>query len=73
MARTFTQKHYLAFADVLVASELAALAAGGASTGHARYGIAIVRAQLVEAFRRDLGNKFDSDKFNRYIAARIGR
>lgn len=77
MARQFTQKHYTAVADTLVAAykhPALTIAHKGMSTEDqrraARHGIALVRGAFVGVFIAD-SPKFDCEKFHKYIETRI--
>lgn len=76
MARTFTQKHYIAAADAIVAAynhPALVIAHKGMSTETerraARHGIALVEGSFVGAFIAD-SEKFDCNKFHKYIESR---
>lgn len=78
MARMFTQKHYLAVADTLVAAYHSADHIGTSlrpdARGDVRYGVTFgigkVLAQFVGTFSAD-SDKFDCQKFHTYIENRV--
>jgi len=78
MARTFTQKHYIAVADTLVAAYNApdhigtrlAPDALGKQRRAVSLGTGKVLAQFDRIFSAD-SEKFDSHKFHKYIESRI--
>lgn len=70
MARTFTQKHYIAIADALVEAYQACDLDADTSV-FASLGIDKQRAVFVRRFTADSA-KFDAVKFHCYIAAALG-
>jgi len=80
MARTFTQKHYIAVADAIVEAYNAPDHIGTRlapdARGKQRYavtlGVGKVEAQFVGLFLAD-SEKFDFNKFHKYIEARRQR
>ncbi len=77
MARQFTQKHYTAVADIIVAAYNApdhigtrlAPDARGDKRYHVQFGVGKVLAQCVGAFIAD-SEAFDCDRFHKYIESR---
>lgn len=77
MARKFTQRHYIAVADTIIAAYEAADHIGMSllpdKSGKVRYGINFgigkVTAQFIGTFSAD-SERFDCDKFHSYIKAR---
>jgi hypothetical protein len=77
MARTFTQKHYIAVADALVeAYQHPAVTTGvlrtEAESRSVTLGINLVRGAFVGRFTAD-SEKFDGQKFHRYIEVALQR